>query len=160
METKGIADLFENQDKRHLGMKLFQRQIEIDNLRGLAKKDHKQAAAKKKKVEQEAKINSYLDLIARQHMMAEQHQNQIKKEQFRLNLEESKQLKARSDSIKANDLVTSEAAMNAAIMTADLKQFNNAINLEGNPVKRVGQHNLVDMHKFDQRQGFTITHER
>ena len=54
----------------------------------------------------------------------------------------------------------SEAAMNAAILTADLKPFNNAVNLEGNPVKRVGQNALVDMYKFDQRQGFKVTQEK
>ena len=47
--------------------------------------------------------------------------------------------------------------MNIAIMTADLRPFNNAVNLEGNPVKRVGQNNLVDMYKFDQREGLNLT---
>ena len=66
-------------------------------------------------------------------------------------------MKARSDAARANDIITKETAMNAAVLTADLRPFNNAVNLEGNPVKRVGQNNLVDMYKYDQRQGLNVS---
>ena len=50
-ESKGIADLFEKQDRRTIGMQLCQRQIELENLKGMAYKDNKKVAAKQRKVE-------------------------------------------------------------------------------------------------------------
>ena len=87
-------------------------------------------------------------MIQRQHLLAERHQEELKRERTRLNLEESMMLRERNNRVKAAEVLTKEAALNIEIPGCDLKPFSLAINLEGNPVKRVGQHALVAMHKF------------
>ena len=63
-------------------------------------------------------------MIQRQHLLAERHQVELKRERTRLNLEESLMLKEKSEAARAHEVLAKEAALNSAILSSDLKPFN------------------------------------
>lgn len=77
-------------------------------------------------------------MIARQHVLVEQTRDQIKREQNKLNLEEARKMKKFADATETEKVLMKEVGLNAAIINSDLKKNASAVNLEGNPIKRVG----------------------
>ena len=149
VESKGLFDLFENNDKRQQGSKLIERQIEIENLKDREARAKNEAYVKQIELKQEKKVNSYLDKISREHYHIEKHQTEFKKVQMRNNLEESLQLREQIDMERASNVLQKEASLNHRMLGSDYKPVvAKALNIEGAPARKVGSNNLDDMYKL------------
>ena len=148
VESKGLFDLFENNDKRQQGSKLIERQIELENLKDREARAKNEAYIKQIELKQEKKVNSYLDKISREHYNIEKHQTEYKKAQMRSNLEETLQMREAIDIERASNVLAKEAALNHKMLSSDFKpNVAKPLNIDGGPVKKVGDRHLEDMYK-------------